>query len=86
MFKIKPVLVSICLSLFVTASFCIYWVYPEKKVGQHSEIKVQNPCRNEYKDYCLNGWCFYLGDEVVVGCICTWFYGEKRCEKNMWLT
>ena len=33
----------------------MYWVYPEKNVVQYNEVKIQNPCRNEYKKYCLNG-------------------------------
>ena len=51
----KTILVSVCLIVLVTASFFMYWVYPEKNVGQYSEIKTQNPCENEYKKYCLNG-------------------------------
>ena len=51
----KTVLVSVCLIVLVTASFCKYWVYPEKIVGQYSEIRVQNPFENEYNKYCLNG-------------------------------
>ena len=51
MCEIKTVLVYVCLILLVTASFCIYRVYPEKKVGQHSETEIQNPSENEYEDY-----------------------------------
>ena len=86
MCEIKTVLVSVCLILLVTASFCIYRAYPEKKVGQHSEIKMQNPCKNEYKDYCVNGECYYVLEEDIVGCNCSWYYGGKRCEKYMWWT
>ena len=75
MCEMKTVLVSVCLIVLVTASFCMYWVYPEKNVGQYSEIKNQNPCENEYKKYCLNGGeCYYLIEEDIVGCHCTWFY------------
>ena len=60
----KTVLVSVCLILLVTASFCMYWVYPEKNVGQNREIKIETPCENELKKYCLNGGeCFYLIDQ-----------------------
>ena len=84
MCKMKKVLVSVCLILLVTASFCRYEVYPEKNVGQNSGIKIQNPFENEYKKYCLNGGeCYYLNDENIVGCNCTWFCGGKRCEKYM---
>ena len=80
----KTVLVSACLILLVTASFVMYWVYPEKKLGQYSEIKIQNPCENEYQKYCLNGGkCYYPMDEDSVGCIRAWFFGRKRCEKYM---
>ena len=83
MCEIKTVLVSVCLILLVTASFCIYRVFPQKNVGQHSEMKLLNPCGNEYKDYGLNGECYYLVDEDNVGCNCTRLYGGKCCEKNM---
>ena len=45
-------------------------------------MKLQNPYENEYKKFCLNGGeCYYLIDEDIVGCICTWFFGGKRFEK-----
>ena len=68
MCEMKTVLVSGCLILLVTASFCMYWVYPEKNVGQYSEIKIRSPCENEYKKYRWNGreWS-YLFDEDNVG-------------------
>ena len=85
MCEMKTDLVSVCLILLLTASFCMYWVYRERNAGQNSEIKFQNPWENEYKKYCLNGGeSYYLIDEVIVSCICTWFYGRKRCEKYMW--
>ena len=69
MCEIKTIPVFVCLILVETASFCVYWVYPEKNVLQYSEIKIQNPCENEYKKYCLNGGeCYYLYDEDIVGC------------------
>ena len=80
----KTVLVFVCLILLVTASFCMYRVYLEKDVGQCSEIKIQYPCENEYRKYCLNGGeCFYLFDEDIVDCERTWSYGGKRCEIYM---
>ena len=58
---------------------------PYKKVGYHSKIKRRGPCENEYKKYCLNGGeCYYLVDEEIVGCNCTWLCGGKRFEKYMW--
>ena len=77
-------------ALFVAAlllaayDFCNYQVNP--KVGQHSEIKSENPCKKEYKKYCLNGGQGFYLDEDFVGCNCTWLYGGKRCEKCMWWT
>ena len=69
----KTILMSVCLTLLEKASFCMYWVHPEKKMGEYSEIKIQNPCENEYKKYCLNGGeCFHLIDEDTVGRNCTW--------------
>ena len=67
MCEMKTILVSVCLIVLATASFCMYWVYPEKNVGPYSEIKIQNPCENEYKKFCLNGGeCYYLIDEDIV--------------------
>ena len=70
MCETKAVVVSISLILPVAASFCIYQTQTENKVGHHS--KIQGPCENEYKKYCLNGGeCYYLVDEDFVGCNCT---------------
>ena len=55
MCETKAVVVSISLNLLVAASFCIYQAQTENKMGQHSKIKSQGPCGNEYKKYCLNG-------------------------------
>ena len=85
MCETKAVTVSISLILLVAASFGIYQAQTEIKVGHQSKIKSQGPCENEYKKYCLNGGeCYYLVDEDIVSCHCTWFYGGKRCEKYMW--
>ena len=84
MCETKAVVVSISLILLVAASFCIYQAHTEKKVGHQSKIKSQGPCENEYKKYCLNGGeCYYLVDEDILGCNCTWLYGGKRCEKYL---
>ena len=65
----KAVVVSISLILLVAASFCIYQAHTENKVRNHSKIKSQDPCEDEYKKYCLNvGECYYLVDEDIVGC------------------
>ena len=85
MCETKAVVVSISIILLLAASFCLYQAHTENKVGHHSKIKNQDPYENEYKKYCLNGGdCYYLVDEDIVGCNCTWLYGEKRCEKYMW--
>ena len=87
MCAIKTVLVSVCLTLLIAASFCMYSVHSEKKVAHRGKIEGQVPCENEYKKYCLNcGDCYYLIDENVVGCYCTSLYGGKRCDKYMWWT
>ena len=73
MCEIKTVLVVTTLQLAVTG-FCIYQASP--KMVHSSEIKSESPCKKEYKKYCLNGGkCFYLDDEHVVACNCTWMYG-----------
>ena len=78
MFETKAVVLSISLILPVAASFCRYQAQTENKVGRHNKIKSQGPCENQYKKYCLNGGEFYyLGDEDIVGCNCTWLYGGK---------
>ena len=84
--------------LLVAAGFYTFQVNSETKVGQHSKIKSESPCEKEYikskspcekeyKKYCMNGGeCYYLVDEDIVACNCTWLYGGKRCEKYMWWT
>ena len=73
MSEIKAAVVSISLILVVAASFCIYQAQTENKVGHQSKIKSQGLCENEYKKYRLNGGeCYYLVDEDIVGCNCTW--------------
>ena len=79
--------------LLVAADFYTFQVKSETKVGQHSQIKSESPCEKEYiksespcekvyKKYCMNGGeCYYLADEDIVGCNCTWMYGGKQCEK-----
>ena len=85
MFEAKAVVVSTSIILLVAASFCIHQAHTENKVGHHSKIKNQGPCENEYKRYGLNGGeGFYLVDEDIVGCNCTWLYGGKRREKYVW--
>ena len=84
MCEIKAVLIVAALLLAATG-FCIYQACLEKNVGHYSEIKSESPCGKGYKKYCLNsGECYYLVDEDIVVCNCTWFYGGKRCEKYMW--
>ena len=86
MCEIKILLIVAAL-LSVAMGFSIYQVKSEKKVGHHSEIKSESPCEKEYKKYCLNGGeCYYLDDEDIVGCNCTFLYGGKRCERYMWWT
>ena len=85
MCETKAVVVLISKTLLVAASFCIYQAHMENKVDHHSKMKIQGPCENEYKKFCLNGGEFsYPIDEDIVGCNFTWLYGGKRCEKCMW--
>ena len=73
MCETKALVVSISIFLLEAASFYIYQAHTEEKVGHHNKKKSQGPCENEYKKYCLNsGECYYLVDEDVVGCNCTW--------------
>ena len=80
MCEVKTVLIVAILLLAAAAGFYTYQANP--KVGQHSEIKSESPCEKMYKKYCLNGGeCFFVVDEDIVACNCTWLYGGKRCEK-----
>ena len=82
MCEIKTV-IKVAALLLAATGFCIYHVKP--KVGHHSEIKSEGLCEKVYKKFCLNGGeCFYLVDEDIVACNCTWMYGGKPCEKYMW--
>ena len=84
MCEIKTVLIVAALLLAATG-FYIYQV--NAKVGHYSEIKIESPCGKEYKKYCMNGSdSYYLVDEDLVACNCTWLYRGKRCEKYMWWT
>ena len=81
MCEIKTVLIVGAL-LLVATGFCIYQA--NTKVRHCSEIKSESPCEKEYKKYCMNGGeCYYLVDENIVACNCTWLYGGKRCENYM---
>ena len=73
MCETKAVVVSISLILLVAAKFWIYQTHTENKVGQHREIISESPCEKKYKNHCMNGEeCYYLVDENIVACICTW--------------
>ena len=82
MCEIKTVLIVAVLQI---AAACFYTCQVNAKVEQHSEIKSESPCEKEYKKCCMNGGeCFYLVDEDIAACNCTWMYGGKRCEKYLW--
>ena len=82
MCEIRTVVIVAALLLAVTG-FCMYQTNP--KLEPSSEIKSESPCEKEYKKFCLNGGeCFYLVDEDIAACNCTWMYEGKRCEKYKW--
>ena len=81
MCEIKNVSIVVVL-LLAADGFYTYQVNSETKVGQQNptEIKKESPCKNEYRNYCMNGGeNYYLADEDIVGCNCSWLYGGKRC-------
>ena len=81
MCEIKTVL-NVAALLLAGNGFCIYQINSEKNVGHKSHLKSESACEKEYRGHCLNGGeRFYLIDEDIVGCNCTWLYGRKRCEK-----
>ena len=47
MCETKAVVVSITIISLVAASFCIYQVHTENKVGHHSKIESQGLCEND---------------------------------------
>ena len=72
MCEIETVLIVAVLQI-AAAAFYTYQVKSQTKVGQHSEIKSESPYEKEYKRYCLNGGeCYYLVDEDILACNCTW--------------
>ena len=72
MYEIKTVLI-VAVLLLAAAGFYTYQVNSETKMGQHSEIKSEGPCEKEYKKFCLNsGEGYYLVDEDIIACNCTW--------------
>ena len=72
MCEIKTVLIVAVLVL-AAAVFYTYQVNSEKKVGQHRDIKSESPCGKDYEKYCMNGGdCYYLVDEDILACNCTW--------------
>ena len=86
MCEIKTVLFVAALILAATG-FCIYRVSSGKKVGHNSETKSESLCEKVHKKFCLNGGdCYYLVDEDVAACDCTWLYGREHCEKYIWWT
>ena len=83
----NKIVLTVAAVLLAATGFRIYQINSVKKVGHHSEIKSGNLCEKEYEKYCLNGGeCYYLVDEDIVVCNCTWFSGGQRCEKCMWWT
>ena len=59
------------LTLTFNSQFLHISGFSREKMGQHSGIKLQSLCEKKYKDNCLNGECYYLVDEDLVGCNCT---------------
>ena len=75
MCEIKAVSI-VAVLLLAAGGFYTYQINSKTKVEQHSEIKRESPGENEYKKYSMNGGeCYYLADEDIVGCNCTWLYG-----------
>ena len=72
MCEIKTVSI-VAVLLIAAAGFYTYQVNSETKVAQHREIKSESPCEKQHKKYCLSGGeGYYLVDEDIVACKCTW--------------
>ena len=68
----NKIVLIVAVFLLAATGFCTYQVTSGKRVGHHSEIKIESPREKEYKKYCLNGGeCYYLDEEDIVGCNCT---------------
>ena len=57
----------------------------EKRKKQRNQ--KSSPCKNQWKNYCLNSECYYLVDEVTIACNCSECFGEnaarsKCCESR----
>ena len=84
MCEIKTILVSVCLIILVTASFCLNCVHSEKKSGTTERTQSTKSLRRKYKDKCLNAECYYMLKEAIVGCNCSGLHKRERCEKKFW--
>ena len=70
MCEIKTVFI-VAVLLLAAAGF--YPCQVKLKVGHHSAIKREGPCEKDHKKYCLNGGeCYFLVNEGIVACNCTW--------------
>ena len=41
----------------------------------------QEPRKDKYREFCLNGGCCHLQIEDNIGCNSSWYYEGKRCKK-----
>ncbi|XP_048392861.1 proheparin-binding EGF-like growth factor [Stegostoma tigrinum] len=54
--------------------------FRNKGKRKRSGIKKQNdPCKNEYKDYCIHGKCIFLKELNKTSCVCLPGYQNERC-------
>ena len=84
MWETKTTLSLLSVILLVAASFYIYQVHTEKKMGHRNENRSPSRCEEEYKTYSLNGGeCFYLVDGDIVGYSFRWLNGVQCCENYM---
>ena len=66
----NAVVISLSIVLLVAGKLCIYQAHTKKTVRRHRETKLQGPCKNEQKKFCLNGGeCYFLVDEDIVDSI-----------------
>ena len=83
MCEIKTVII-VAVLLLAADGFYTYQVNPKWDNIEKSKVKLL--AKKSTKYYENGGECYYLVDEDILACNCTWLYGRKRCEKYMWWT
>ena len=52
------------------------------EIGRHNEFINQNPCENEHMNFCSNGECYYMLDEVFYKAVIVQDVVEENVLRN----